>query len=297
MLRVVAWLAVVVVLSLGLGACKSPEKAEPAKESGKPAEPSGKVEKGPSDAPEERLLAAMKDVADLLAEHKTDPKAAIAAVREYSEKRRDELQAIVEALRSKVDAMSPEDQDVFWEKNTEREEYLLWDGAMRRFEDSYPDLYAELEELTNTIQSAGADHLVEDKDPIEAKALLTDAETAHERLLAFSFEGEASELSVKLDETSGLLKSTLESYRSAANYADDQAVAVRALVRGAELCTALIERVRALPEPSDEKAKASYQALLTMMDTEQPALMAEAKKLALEHNVEGEFADKAKASN
>ncbi|MDX9719319.1 MAG: hypothetical protein RBU37_01130 [Myxococcota bacterium] len=293
MLRV-AWLAVVVVLSLGLGACKSPEKAEPAKESGKPAEPSSKVEKGPSDAPEERLLAAMKDVADLLAEHKTDPKAAIAAVRGYSEKRRDELQAIVEALRVKVDAMSPEDQDVFWEKNTEREEYLLWDGAMRRFEDSYPDLYAELEELTNTIQSAGADHLVEDKDPIEAKALLTDAETAHEQLLVFSFEGE---LSVKLDEASDLLKTTLESYRSAASYADDQAVAVRALVRGAELCTALIERVRALPEPGDEKAKASYQALLTMMDTEQPALMAEAKKLALEHNVEGEFADKAKASN
>ncbi len=180
MMRIVLSLAIALMITCLATACdtKSKEEATAKPKEKAPAEQGAEKPKG--DAPEEELLAAMKTVADLLDQHKGDPDASIGAVKAYIDANQEHLRHVVEKLRAKVDAMSPEDQDVFWKENTSRAEYQLWDGAMRRFEDTHPDHYDQLEAATDTIQSAGADNLIEaptapDKEPTEEP---TDEESA-----------------------------------------------------------------------------------------------------------------------
>ena len=246
------WLFIVAFLSsASFMACE--EKKEEKAEKGEAAEKDkDKGDKDKADAPEEQLLKAMQDVADLLDKHKEDPELAIAAVRGYVEKNEAALKATVEAVRTKADAMTPEEQDSFWERNTSRDEYQLWDGAMRRFEDTFPERYAELEEVTNTIQSAGTEELIE-TDEADTPAPAAPEEQLEAARASFKAIEEnacadltAENMATKLSEFVAKVAESEALARGAAAASTDGATAVQALRLAGDVNTMSMEKIAAL---------------------------------------------------
>jgi len=251
--------------------------------------------------PEEDLLVAMKDVADLLNKHKDNADAAIAEVKAYSEKNSDKLKSVVEELRKKVDTMTPDEQDKFWEKNATREEYQLWDGAMRRFEDAFPEKYAELEEATDNIQSAGTEDLIEQTDAtVNIEATLAEAQAEYKTLEKMDLSAAtATDVRDKFVEIKVQAEKVEALYQNVFQNSQDPKVGVESLVKAADLYTLVANQINDLPDvkglaPAD--LATSKREVAVPLRAKALELYTSALKFAGEKNVQSEFVEHAKSA-
>lgn len=287
--KVSLMLAILLSLSaLSLASCDAKKKEEPKVE-----------EKAKASGPEEDLLVAMKDVADILNKNKDDAEAAIKEVKAYSEKNSEKLKSVVEELRKKVDTMTPDEQDKFWEKNTTREEYQLWDGAMRRFEDAFPEKYAELEEATDNIQSAGTEDLIEETDAtVNIEAILAEAQAEYKKLEAMDLSAAtATDVRDKFVEIKVQAEKVEALYQTVFQNSQDPAVGVESLVKAADLYTLVSNQINDLPDVAGlapEDLAASKKEILVPLRAKATELYGSALKFAAEKSVENAFVEKAK---
>ena len=100
-----AWTLIVLLVSasLALSGC---EAKKPANE-GETANAEKKADKKTAVEPEDELMEAMREVADILTANQADPHAAIAALRAYSTENEERLKVVVENLRAKMDSFLP----------------------------------------------------------------------------------------------------------------------------------------------------------------------------------------------
>src|SRR5690606_34171433 len=181
------------------------------------------------------------------------------------------------------DAMSADEQDAFYERNTQREENQLWDGAMRRFEDTHPERFGELEEITDTIQSARTEDLIEEDsvEAVDVAALIVAADVEYKKLEEMTIDGVTKDgLEARFAEIAMQAQKVHDSYQTIFQNTDDPAVGVTSLVKAADLyvlvakklravesvegmeASALAERAEAVAKPLEDAAVATYQTAI-----------------------------------
>lgn len=241
----VVWVLLLACLTM-LAACDS--KKESTDDKGAKATNAPK-ETPKASGPEEEMLASMKEVGDLLQANMDDAQKAIDAAREYHTKNEERLKGVMEAMKAKDASLSPDDQKKAWEDFAARSEYNHFYDQMDQFEKRYPDRIVELEELMNTVQSAGEEGRVEVVDnEVDVAATFDAAEKVYGEIEQMSLTGStADELELSFVEISTKVETAYARYQKVFQNTTDAAQGLRSLVRAAELHLLVASKIEEMP--------------------------------------------------